>query len=150
MVNVRRERLPKAQFDEIFSLVPRLTVELVITSSDGVLLSLRASGPCAGLWHLPGGTVRYGEPLTDAVARVAHDELGCDVTLHELLGYLEYPSHLEQGIDWPVGIAFRCQLDPTGSPIAPELASTVAFYDQLPAEMHEEQRSFLVDRGVAR
>jgi ADP-ribose pyrophosphatase YjhB (NUDIX family) len=62
--------LPQQEFDWIFSRVPRLTVEVVIASPDrGVLLALREFGPCAGLWHLPGGTVRFGEPVTRPVAR---------------------------------------------------------------------------------
>ena len=86
--------LPRDEFERIFSRVPRLTVELVIASSErGVLLALRDFGPCAGLWHLPGGTVRFGEPVVEAVRRVAQDELGLTVSVGRLLGYIEYPSH---------------------------------------------------------
>ena len=75
-----RGPLPQDEFDWIFSRVPRLTVEVVMASSDrGVLLALRDFGPCKGLWHLPGGTVRFGEPVTGAVRRVALDELGLTV-----------------------------------------------------------------------
>ena len=77
-----RGPLPQDEFDWIFSRVPRLTVEVVMASSDrGVLLALRDFGPCKGLWHLPGGTVRFGEPVTGAVRRVALDELGLTVAL---------------------------------------------------------------------
>ena len=100
--------LPQDEFDWIFSRVPRLTVEVVIASADrGVLLALRDFGPCKGLWHLPGGTVRFGEPVVDAVKRVALDELGLTVSVGELLGYIEYPSHYNHGLDSPVGLAFR-------------------------------------------
>ena len=102
-----RGPLPQAEFEAIFSRVPRLTVEVVIADSGrGVLLSLRETGPCRGLWHLPGGTVRFGEPVRAAVARVADGELGVAVTAAELLGYIEYPSHYENGLDSPVGLAF--------------------------------------------
>ena len=57
-----RPPLPKDEFDWIFSRVPRLTVEVVISEPGrGVLLSLRDIEPCRGMWHLPGGTVRFGE-----------------------------------------------------------------------------------------
>ena len=67
--------LAQDEFDWIFSRVPRLAVEVVIASRKrGVLLALRDFGPCRGLWHLPGGTVRFGEPVTEAVRRVALDD----------------------------------------------------------------------------
>ena len=106
-----RGPLPQEEFDHIFSRDPRLAVELVIASDDrGVLLALRDFGPCQGLWHLPGGTVRFGEPLVEAVKRVAQDELGLTVSIGQLLGYIEYPSHYDHGLDSPVGLAFRADV----------------------------------------
>src|SRR5664280_1777287 len=55
--------LSEAEYQEVFAKVPRLTVEVVVQGPSGVLLTKRTSGPCAGLWHLPGGTVRFGEPV---------------------------------------------------------------------------------------
>ena len=102
-----RGPLPQQEFDWIFSRVPRLTVEVVIATPDhGVLLQRRDREPCKGLWALPGGTVRFGEPVIDAVKRVAIDELGVRVSVGELLGYIEYPSHYNNGLDSPVGLAF--------------------------------------------
>ena len=136
--------LPEDEFKEIFSKVPRTTVEVVVVSPAGVLLVERLDGPCEGLWTIPGGTVRYGEPLLDAVARVALSELGVPIAVGQMLGYLEYPSHLAQGIDWPIGIAFACRL---ASPSGDLESSTVGpgrWFKVLPREMHEEQRSFLL------
>ena len=135
--------LPQAEYDAIYSRVPRLTVEVVIVERDrGVLLSLRAEGPCAGLWHLPGGTVRFGEPVTDAVTRVAADELGLTVTPRELLGYIEYPSHYDHGLDCPIGLAFAAE--PRGAaPDAARLPGQCRWFARLPAAMHDEQRAFL-------
>jgi ADP-ribose pyrophosphatase YjhB (NUDIX family) len=49
----------------------------------GVLLALRDVDPCRGMWNLPGGTVRFGEPLVDAVKRVAADEFRSPVLLSD-------------------------------------------------------------------
>jgi ADP-ribose pyrophosphatase YjhB (NUDIX family) len=135
-----REPLPKEEFDAIFSRVPRLTVEVILVSPDrGVLLALRDIPPCEGLWHIPGGTVRFGEPVKDAVRRVARDELGLEVEPSELLGYIEYPSHYNNGLDSPVGLAFRVHAtDPAAT--APD---GCAWFKRLPSDMHEEQRAFL-------
>ena len=143
--------LPQREFDWIFSRVPRLTVEVVIASPDrGVLLALRNSGPCQGLWHLPGGTVRFAEPVTEAVKRVALDELGLTVSVGDLLGYIEYPSHYDNGLDSPVGLAFRALPSTAEMPDERDLRSECAWFTALPENMHDEQRAFLTRHlGVA-
>jgi len=140
--------LPQEEFEVIFSKVPRLTVEVVLLSTAGVLLARRELGPCAGLWSLPGGTVRYGERLVDAVSRIDRDELGCAVRVGQLLGYLEYPSHLARDIDWPIGIAFRCDL--VDSQISAEQMTVAGarWFHELPPAMHDEQRAFLRSSGL--
>ena len=62
-----------------------------------------------------------------------------------MLGYIEYPSHLNQGIDWPVGIAFKTTLGsnerlPTGDDVTWSMDRSLA--------MHDEQRSLLRSLGV--
>jgi ADP-ribose pyrophosphatase YjhB (NUDIX family) len=139
--------LPEAEYRAIFQKVPRLTVEVVICSDLGVLLARRIGGPCDGLWSLPGGTVRFAEPLVAAVHRVALDEINADVVIDELQGYIEYPSHTRQGIDSPVGLAFRTHLPP-GETLA-TVPGRFDWFRQLPDEMHDEQRAFLQAHGLA-
>jgi len=133
--------LPQAEFDAIFSRVPRLSVEVVIyTPECGVLLMLRDIPPNVGAWHIPGGTVLFGERLTDAVTRVARDELGLEVTVGGLLGYIEYPSHYENGLDSPVGLAFHT-LPAEGTAADPP--EGCGWFQSLPAGLYAEQAEFL-------
>lgn len=100
--------LSEVEFRSIYQRVPRLTVEIVLRDKDGLVLSRRDIEPCKGQWHLPGGTVRFGESLHDAVRRVARRELGLVVEVGHLLGYIEYPDmHAAGYFGWPVGIAFE-------------------------------------------
>lgn len=136
--------LPKAEFDAIFSRVARLCVEVVIATTDrGVLLKVRDIPPNVGAWHLPGGTVLFGESLVDAVRRVAQDELRLDVTAGELLGYIEYPSHYENGLDSPVGLAFHTTIDHLQGADPP---AGCAWFKELPDGLYQEQREFLTHR----
>jgi len=125
-------------------------VEVVITAAEmqGVLLSRRKDGPCQGLWHLPGGTVRFAESLTEAVGRVARQELGLEVIVGSLIGYIEYPSHLDLG-DWPVGMAFDAELVQVGAPHNVTRPGRVSWFRRLPEEMHDEQKAFLRAHGLA-
>lgn len=134
--------LSKKEFDEIYSKVPRLTVEIVIKTIDGIYLTKRNIEPCKGMWHLPGGTVRFSEKITDAVSRIAKRELGIKVNETELLGYIEYPSHYLNGLDSPVGIAFLIK-EFDGLINVNDEASNSRWFKQLPMNMHEEQINFL-------
>jgi 8-oxo-dGTP pyrophosphatase MutT (NUDIX family) len=139
-----RDPLPKAEFDRIFSRVPRLTVEVVISSPErGVLLSLRDIEPCRGMWHLPGGTVRFAEPVADAVKRVADEELGVTASVGPLLGYIEYPSHYNNGLDSPVGLAFAAEIAR-----AEAIPHGCQWFKTLPDNMHDEQRRFLIEHQI--
>ncbi len=135
--------LPKAEYDAIYRRVPRLSVEVVITTPErGVLLTRRDIPPNIGAWHIPGGTVLFAEPVVAAVARVARDELAIEVEVGELLGYIEYPSHYENGLDSPVGLAFHCSLR---DPAAPTPAGG-EWFTRLPEGLYAEQRAFLTAR----
>lgn len=134
--------LPEKEFHAIYARVPRLCVEVVVVEPErGVLLLLRDIPPNVGAWHIPGGTVLWGERLQDAVRRVARRELDADVVPGELLGTIEYPSHYENCIDSPVGIAFRCELVGDGA----EQTEGARFFATLPDGLYAEQRTFLAE-----
>lgn len=134
--------LTQDEFNKIYSKVPRLTVEIIVNGAKGIYLTKRNIEPCKGMWHLPGGTVRFGEKLTEAVTRIAKRELGVDVSATELLGYIEYPSHYENGLDSPVGIAFLVKSF-DGNTKANSEASDSDWFEKLPENMHKEQVDFL-------
>jgi ADP-ribose pyrophosphatase YjhB (NUDIX family) len=139
--------LPKEEYDRIFSLVPRLTVEVVIADARGVLLAERDLEPNIGAWHLPGGTVYWGEPVVEAVRRQAREELGIGVDVGRMLGYIEYPSHYENGLDSPVGLAFLAQ-PLTPLPDRPELSTHCEWFAAPPEGLYAEQREFLTRAGL--
>jgi 8-oxo-dGTP diphosphatase len=93
-----------------------------------------AHGTCRG------GTVLFGERVVDAVKRVARGEMGVDVEVQELLGYIEYPSHYKAGLDSPVGLAFRTRIL---GPAEDELPEGCAWFKQLPGGLYREQHEFL-------
>lgn len=138
--------LPEEEFHAIYRRVPRLCVEVVTLSDDHrVLLMKRDIPPNVGAWHIPGGTVLFGEPIVEAVKRVARDEIGLDVEVGELLGYIEYPSHYENGLDSPVGLAFRTEL-PGGPAAQGQPAEGSEWFARLPDGLYAEQREFLTAR----
>ncbi len=86
--------------------------------------------------------MRFGEPPVEAVERVAQDELGIAVSAGEMLGYIEYPSHYNNGLDSPVGLTFRA--DVVGDlPGERDLRADCAWFTVLPDNMPDEQKEFL-------
>ena len=140
--------LSPAEFASIYSRVPRLTVEVVLRNDSGaVFLVKRAIPPCAGQWHLPGGTVRFGEPLLDAVRRIARREVGVDVVQAHDNGCIEYPSHYLNGLDCPVGIVFEATRYTGKVGVNKSEGADGDWFSRLPAAMHADQDTYLVERG---
>ena len=87
---MKPKKLPLKVYKHVYSIVPRLCVDLVIRSDNGIVLVKRDIPPCKGKWHLPGGTVLFGEKLEQAVERVAREETGLKVRIRKLLGVKQY------------------------------------------------------------
>jgi|ERR1700733_10086537 ADP-ribose pyrophosphatase YjhB (NUDIX family) len=135
--------LPEDEFHAIYRRVPRLCVEVVIATPErGVLLMERDIPPNVGAWHIPGGTVLFGERLVEALKRVARDELALEVSVGQLIGYIEYPSHYENGLDSPVGIAFSCEIA-GGEPADGSPPPGGGWFTRLPVGLYAEQHDFL-------
>lgn len=142
--------LTQEEFDAIYSKVPRLTVEIIVRNSEAkIYLTKRAIEPCKGLWHLPGGTVRFGEPMTKAVERIAARELGIEVARVNNVGFIEYPSHYLSGMDSPVGIVFEIE-EYTKAMKANSEATAGAWFDSVPEKIHPDQDTFLIENRYLR
>lgn len=128
-----RHPLSQAEFDAIYSRVPRLCAELVMVEPGGVVFTKRSISPGAGLWHLPGGTVRFGETLVEAARRVALEETGVAVEHLQQLGVVEYvfPNYAHR----PVSVVFLAQ--PIGKQYRCDETATDVRAFQVPAQLSE-------------
>ncbi len=141
--------LTKREYDEIYSKVPRLSVEVLLTNERGaIFMTKRAIEPCTQ-WCIPGGTVYYGETLLDAVRRVGRRELSIDILTAEFVGYLEYRSHFDQGIDSLVALIFRAERF-DGVPRHNVEASASGWFTEIPDDIHQDLPQFLLDNGLVR
>ncbi len=135
--------LSDEEFNSIYGRVPRLTVEVLLELTDGLVLVRRDIEPCKGQWHVPGGTVRFGESLVEAVRRVALAELGLVVTVGALVGYIEYPKmHADGYPGWPVGMAFTATYV-SGELSGSDMGAEVACFRSVPDDIIAEQGEFL-------
>jgi colanic acid biosynthesis protein WcaH len=93
--------IPPEEWGVVVANVPIVSVDLVVRHEGGVVLGKRTNPPAKGEWFVPGGTVFKNESLTDAVHRVAREELGIDVEIERSLGAYEhfYDTSEVDGVD---------------------------------------------------
>jgi len=140
-------RIPKDEFEKIYSTVPRLCVDVIIQTDKGVLLSKRDIPPAKGKWHIPGGTVFFEETLEQATKRIAKDELGVDIKPIKILGILEY-STKEEMFGKPVSVVFLAKIA-SGSLKPDEQTTKIDFFENLPENIILDQKRF-IEANLAR
>ena len=129
------------EFKSIYSRVPRLTVELVVQTKNGIVLTKRSIVPCKGQWHIPGVTLLKGERLEQAMKRVAKKELGLKVGRAEIIGVKE--DILKGYFSQPIAVVFMTKVaNPKINP--DEDADEVGVFKTIPKNTIKSQKEFLV------
>ena len=132
---------------------PIVSVDLVVRVDGGVLLGRRQNAPAEGEWFIPGGRVHKGEPLEDAVHRVAREELGVDVRIDRQLGVYEhhYDTSEVPGVDGKHYVPIGYVVDPETDAFEPDdqHAALRVFhppFDDL--DRHPHVAAYLRDAGI--
>ena len=76
---------------------PVVAVAAAVLAGDRLLLVQRANEPGRGKWSLPGGVVRLGERLREAVVREVLEETGILVEVLDVLDVVEVIKRDEEG-----------------------------------------------------
>lgn len=100
--------LPDEVFRFVLKVTPMISVDLLVRNDRGEhLLAWREDEHGRG-WHIPGGIIRYSEPISARIAAVAKAELAATVR------HSEQPDEVRQ-IFYPRGhfiaMLFLCHLD---------------------------------------
>lgn len=130
------------EFHSIYARVPRLCVEVIVQTKDGILLTKRAIEPCKGEWHTPGGTVIKGEKLEQTVKRVAKAELGLKIKIKEILGVIEY-TKIKNYSGHAIGIVFLVEPISRNRIKLDRQASEFGFFKIMPRNTIRDQKIFL-------
>ncbi|HEX6709163.1 MAG TPA: NUDIX hydrolase [Rubrobacter sp.] len=121
---------------------PKLMVDVVIPSDEGVVLIRRGSEPFKGQWALPGGFVEKGETVEEAARREAAEETGLAVEISRLVGVYSDPDRDPRGHN--VSVAFLAQVL-SGQMQAASDASEVGVLDPATVELAFDHRQIIAD-----
>ena len=107
--------IPPKDWETIIENVPIVSVDIVIEHDGGVVLGKRENEPAKDEWFVPGGTVLKNEQRTEAVHRVAAEELGESIVIDEMLGVYEhfYDAAEVEGVDSKhyLATAYSCSFE---------------------------------------
>jgi colanic acid biosynthesis protein WcaH len=83
--NEESDFIPDKLYNQIMKVMPIVSVEAVIVIDDGLLLLRRKNEPAKGEWWFPGGRIKKGESLKQALHREVKEETGLQVTTQKLI-----------------------------------------------------------------
>jgi ADP-ribose pyrophosphatase YjhB (NUDIX family) len=144
---IANTRLTDQEYDFVYSRVPRTCVDLVIKNSEGVLLSLRQIEPYKGLWHFPGGRVMFNETIEEATQRISLAELGVEVTIDSMAGYIDIFEGTKESPRHSISIALF--VTPKSKDIKGSWqAEKFKVFKKLPENMHPDHGKFLREHNI--
>jgi 8-oxo-dGTP diphosphatase len=128
-----------------------VAVGAIAVRDDELLLVRRGRAPGAGEWSVPGGRVRYGEELHEAVVREVAEETGLEVVVDRFAGWVERIGTDPDPYHFVILDFYVSPLDAAQEPRAGDDAAEVAWVplDGLDGvRLVEGLLDFLVDHGI--
>ena len=122
------EKLNPEDFTDIIEKTPLVSVDLIVENNQGqILLGMRTNEPAKDCWFVPGGRILKDELITEAVKRVAKEELAIEVPMDdtEFVGVFEhlYETNfaLKEGFGTHyVVLAHKIKIDESSIPNLPQ------------------------------
>ena len=124
--------LPDALYKEVVKWLPIVSVEALISIDDALLFLKRNNEPAKGKWWFPGGRIRKGESLEEALKREIKEETGLELSEHELINV--YSRVFPQRHDITVAYLCKCK---QGRIVLNSEHSEYRFFKKNPADLDE-------------
>jgi colanic acid biosynthesis protein WcaH len=123
--------IPSVLFDQIVKRLPIASVEAVIVSNGALLFLKRNNEPVKGEWWFPGGRIRKGESLEDALRREIREETGLEISDYRLINV--YSRIFPERHDLTIAYLCKCK---KGKVVLNGEHSEYAFFKVVPPDLH--------------
>jgi len=100
-------KIPSSLYEVIVDVLPIASVEAVILEDDKFLFLRRKNEPVKGQWWFPGGRIRKGETLQEALVREVKEETGLTVTESKLVNV--YSRIFDKRHDITIAYITKCK-----------------------------------------
>jgi ADP-ribose pyrophosphatase YjhB (NUDIX family) len=106
-----RRGLPEDVFLFVSRITPLVNVDLLIKDDRSrTLLTWRDDEFFGSGWHVPGGIIRYKEPVADRIRACAREELGADVSCDPAPLLVSETIRAQNTRGHFISLLFRCRL----------------------------------------
>ncbi len=126
---------------------PEVSVGAIVVDDGDLLLIRRGRGPAQGEWSVPGGRVRRGELLAEAVVRELAEETGLEGICETLVGWAERIDARFHFVILDFRVTLLERREPTAGDDAAE-ARWVPLVDVAELNLVEGLAEFLHDHGI--
>ena len=127
--------------------VPEVCVGAVVVADGDLLLIRRGRGAAQGEWSVPGGRVRSGELLAEAIVRELLEETGLEGICEDLVGWAERIGDDHHYVILDFGVTLLERTEPTAGDDAAE-ARWVPLVDVAEQNLVEGLAEFLHDHDI--
>jgi len=145
--------LDEHEYRYVFSRVPRLCVDLILITDEGIVLVKRNQTTWNKYWHIPGGSVMYDESIKEALKRICDTELGITAILNEepkVAGYAEYDETKQRGYGKSKSLVFYARSCKPFTVKINDNGEQIKVFKKLPKRILEEQKEWLEKNNLCK
>ena len=134
--------IPDPLYNEIVKLMPIPSVEAIIVRNGKLLFLRRKNYPAKEQWWFPGGRIRRGESIEEALLREVKEEAGLTVTRYRFVNV--YSRVFPERHD--ITIVYLCECD-DGKVKLNDEHSEFKFFEEIPKDIHPYLLKAIKDSG---
>jgi len=124
-------KIPSSLYELIKDSIPIPSVEAIISKGNSLLFLRRQNSPAKGQWWFPGGRVRKGETLGEALYREVKEETGLEVIESKFVNV--YSRIFNERHDIAIAYLCKCKGDKI---ILNDEHSEYKYFKSLPKSIH--------------